>query len=215
MGKRHDDDACDAECDAGDDRHTCGEIQSAASRNGRIFDGPWPSEGDRGHSTFHAQPRWRSAVLEREAEGCKDRISLHAASHVELMKPPAADGDLLGPGFECIGEQWPGRHIASSEGTDPVSRAAIIGHLLIIIAADASGEAIGEVLIKRPLEMEFVAASVVGRGVDQIERHAERGGDLGPGLETEESMSSLEAPTPGSGRQDHFRTVDNMAIFPG
>jgi hypothetical protein len=61
------------------------------------------------------------------------------------MKPPAADGDLLGPGLECIGEQWPGRHIASSEGTDTVSRAAIIGHLLIKIAADARSEAIGEV----------------------------------------------------------------------
>ena len=63
------------------------------------------------------------------------------------MKPPAADGDLLGPGLECIGEQWPGRHIASSEGTDTVSRAAIIGHLLIKIAADARGKAKREVPI--------------------------------------------------------------------
>jgi hypothetical protein len=70
--------------------------------------------------------------------------------HVELMKPPAADGDLLGPGFECIGEQWPGRRNAPSEGTDHVSRAAISGHLLIIIATDADGDAIGEVLIERP-----------------------------------------------------------------
>jgi serine protease Do len=108
------------------------------------------------------------------------------------MKPPAADGDFLGPGFERIGEQWPDRHIASSEGTDPVSRAAIIGHLLIKIAADASGEAIGEVLIERPLEMEFVAALVIGRGVDQIERHAERGGDLGPGLNQIRKRSGID-----------------------
>ena len=46
MDKRHDDDTYDAECDAGDDRHACGKIQSAASRNRRIFDGPWPFEGD-------------------------------------------------------------------------------------------------------------------------------------------------------------------------
>jgi hypothetical protein len=50
------------------DRHAYGKIQSAASRNRRIFDGPWPFEGDREHSTFHTQPSWRSAGLKREAE---------------------------------------------------------------------------------------------------------------------------------------------------
>jgi hypothetical protein len=77
--------------------------------------------------------------------------------HVELTKPPAADDDLLGPGFE----QWPGRHIAPSEGTDPVSRDAINGYLLIKIAADASGEAIGEVLLERPLEMESSSPDIL------------------------------------------------------
>lgn len=75
------------------------------------------------------------------------------------MKPPAADGNLLRVNLQRIGEQWPGRRNASSEGTDVVSRAAIAGHLLIIIATDARGEAIGKVLIERPLEMEFVARS--------------------------------------------------------
>jgi hypothetical protein len=40
--------------------------------------------------------------------------------------------------------------------------------LLIKKAADARSKAIREVLIERPLEMEFVAALIVGRGVDQI-----------------------------------------------
>jgi hypothetical protein len=94
---------------------------------------------------------------------------------IELMKPPTAEGNFLRAGLQRIGDQWPnGRH-APLERTNLVSRTAVIGRLLIIVAADAGGEAKGKVLIERALDMELGAALVVRCGIDRVDGDAARG----------------------------------------
>jgi hypothetical protein len=63
----------------------------------------------------------------------------------EIVKPPGAEVDLLGPCLERIAEQRPdGRH-ASPESAELVARGVVIRHLLIEVAADARGKAKREV----------------------------------------------------------------------
>ena len=40
------------------------------------------------------------------------------------MKPPAADGDLLGPGFECIGEQYSAANAGRAAAKLPARQSA-------------------------------------------------------------------------------------------
>jgi len=97
-------------------------------------------------------------VLKPETQRCEDRISLDPVGHVELMKPPAAESDLLGSRLDRIRKQGPyGRH-APPESADFVSRAAIRCHLLVIVAANTGREAKGQVLIERSLDMKVIAA---------------------------------------------------------
>ena len=132
------------------------------------------------------------ARLKREAEGGKDRVASHPVRDIELMKPPAAERNLLRASLQRIANQWPnGRHVPP-ERTNLVARTAVIGHLLIIVAADANREAKGKVLIERALDMELGAALVVRRGIDRVDGDAERGGSLDAGLEAEVRIARLE-----------------------
>ena len=61
-------------------------------------------------------------VLKPEAQRSVDRISLDPVRHIEFMKPPAAESDLLGSRLDRIGNQGSdGRH-APPESADFVSQ---------------------------------------------------------------------------------------------
>ena len=80
-------------------------------------------------------------TLERESEGRVDQVASDPVSDGELMNPPGAEVDLLGPCLERIAEQRPNRRHASPESAELVARAVVIRHLLIEVAADARGKA--------------------------------------------------------------------------
>jgi hypothetical protein len=124
-------------------------------------------------------------TLERESEGREDGVSSDPVFDVELMEPPGAEVDLLGPGLERVAEQRPdGRH-ASPESAELIARAVVIRHLLLEVAADARGKAQRKMLIDRPFEMQLGAALVICRRVGRVERQAKRARDLEAGLQTE------------------------------
>ena len=102
-----------------------------------------------------AAPQTRSFALERETEGRVDQVAADPVLDSELMKPPGAEVDLLGPRLERIAEQRPHSHHASPESAECVARAVVIRHLLIEVAADARGKAKREVLIDRPLTANY------------------------------------------------------------
>lgn len=54
-------------------------------------------------------------------------------------------------------------------------------------------------LIESALKMELGGALIIRRGIDDIDRDAERGGGLDPGLEAEAGITSLEPTPPGPG----------------
>ncbi len=54
-------------------------------------------------------------------------------------------------------------------------------------------------LIESALKMEFGAALIIRRGIDHVDRGAERGGGLDPGLEAEVGITPLEPAPPGPG----------------
>src|SRR6202011_533014 len=105
-------------------------------------------DGDKGAIRSH--PLAPSIIaLERESEGREDGVSSEPVFDVELMEPPGAEVDLLGPCLERIAEQRPdGRH-ASPESAELVARAVVIRHLLIEVSADARGKAQRKMLIDR------------------------------------------------------------------
>ena len=76
---------------------------------------------------------------------------------------------------------------------------AIRRQLLIIIAANASREAEGKMLIESALKMELGAALIIRRGIDHVDCDSERGGGLDPGLEAEVGITPLEPTPPGPG----------------
>ena len=137
-------------------------------------------------------PQARSGQLKRESEGCVDQVAAEPVLDSELMKPPGAEVDLLGPGLERITEQRPDARHTSPESAELVARAVVIRHLLIEVAADARGKAERKVLIERPFEMQLGAALVICRRVGRVELHAKRARDLDAGLQTEVRISPLE-----------------------
>ena len=140
-------------------------------------------DGDKGAIRSH--PLAPSIIaLERESEGREDGVSSEPVFDVELMEPPGAEVDLLGPCLERIAEQRPdGRH-ASPESAELVARAVVIRHLLREKAANARGKAQRKMLIDRPFEMQLGAALVICRRVGRVERQAKRASDLETGLQT-------------------------------
>ena len=64
------------------------------------------------------------------------------------------------------------------KGAVGVAGAAVIGDLLIEIAADAGGKAEGQMLRQRPLKMKLGAALIIRRGVDGVDVDAKRAGEL-------------------------------------
>jgi hypothetical protein len=67
------------------------------------------------------------------------------------------------------------------------------------MAANASREAEGKMLIESALKMELGGALIIRRGIDHVDRDAERGGGLDPGLEAEVGITPLEPTPPGPG----------------
>ena len=55
----------------------------------------------------------------------------------------------------------------------------------LLIAANASREAEGKMLIESALKMELGAAPIIRRGIDHVDCDSERGGGLDPGLDAE------------------------------
>src|SRR3984893_9890515 len=148
-------------------------------------------DGDKGAIRSH--PLAPSIIaLERESEGREDGVSSEPVFDVELMEPPGAEVDLLGPCLERIAEQRPDARRGTPESTELVARAVVIGHLLIEIATDARGKAQRKVLIDRPFEMQLGAALVICCRVGRVERQAKLARELEAGLQTEVRIRRLE-----------------------
>ena len=137
-------------------------------------------------------PQARSGQLKRESEGCVDQVAAEPVLDSELMKPPGAEVDLLGPGLERITEQRPDARHASPESAELVARAMVIRHLLREKAANARGKAQRKMLIERPFEMQLGAALVICHRVGRVERQAKRARELEAGPQTEIRISPPE-----------------------
>ena len=120
--------------------------------------------------------------MERKAHGRVDRVAPYAVIGVEFMEPPGVEIDLLRAHLEGIGDDRPDRRDMPLERAIDVAGAAVIGQLLVEIAADPDGKPKGQVLRERPFDMEFGAALVIRRSVDGVDVDAERGGRFEPGL---------------------------------
>lgn len=94
------------------------------------------------------------------------------------MKPLAAQGEFLGARLKRIAEQGSYGGNSAPKGTNPAARPAIRGDLLIVIAADSQRDAKREMFIERCLNMQFGAALVIRRGVDCVDRNANRAGRM-------------------------------------
>ena len=66
-----------------------------------------------------AAPQARSVALERETEGRVDQVAADPVLDIEVMKPPGAEVDLLGPRLERIAEPADDRDVGDEVFGDP------------------------------------------------------------------------------------------------
>ncbi len=92
--------------------------------------------------------------------------------------------------LEGVTDQRPDGNYPSFERTEKAAPAAVAGHLIVDISADPGGPARRKMLIDIPLEMELIPGLVIRRGVDVVERDAERTRDLEPRLGVEVGIGS-------------------------